>query len=308
MAETPISLYFDLEPGQVADLEVIARASLAFVAATQEAAYLIDPSLDLRVELSSGTEGSLSLNAILRNLRDKKGESITLGAIALIVVSWLSHHAMDYAFEKGADLITGKEEHAKQFTAEQRKELQEIVGHALDRKVGHEQVQRFYREIERDPAIRGVGATTLHDVRPEQIVPRSEFARRAGQGVPSIQTVNRRVTTERVRLILISPVLLPGNRRWKFRSTQGEFGAAIKDSEFTNRVLSGTTAVRMKAGIEMMVDLETIEEFRHGVWEVIERNVTHVDRLIEPPTQGDLLFPSGDDQQSPKDDSEDGYG
>src|SRR5258706_16305025 len=110
MNTTPITLYLDLEPGKVADLEVVARAALALSAAIQDLAYVVDPSLDIRIELASGTEGSLSLNTILRNLKDHKGESLTLGALALIILTWLGGHALDYAFDKVADAITGNEE------------------------------------------------------------------------------------------------------------------------------------------------------------------------------------------------------
>jgi hypothetical protein len=303
MAEAPLSLYFDLEEGQVADLEVVARSALAFAAAVQEVAYIIDPGLDIRIELESGSPGSLSLNAILRNLRDHKGETITLGAVALIILSWLGNHALDYGFEKLMDGLTGKDAQEHHFTPEQRKELGEIVTGAIDKRLGESQVQRFYGEVERDPAIRGVGGTTDKGARPAIIVPRAEFPARAGRAEPREVTISRRERLEKVRVLLISPVLLPGNRRWKLRSAQSEFGAAIKDQEFINRVLSGTTPVRMKAGIEMDIDLQTVEEFRHGVWEVVERSVTHVNRLIEPPSQADLGLFQSDDTQSDDDDN-----
>lgn len=305
MAEAPISLYFDLEEGGVADLEVVSRAALAFSAAVQEIAYLIDPSLDIRIELESGSRGSLSLNAILRNLKNKKGESLTLGAVAAMILFWLGNHALDYGWERLMDAITGHDEGA--LSAEQTKQIGDIVTQAIDKRLGEAEVQRFYREVERDPVIKGVGGTPERGERPHVIVPRADFAERAGRTEPREVTVSRRVRVDTVRVLLISPVLLPGNRRWKLRSAQGEFGAAIKDQEFIQRVLTGTTTVRMKAGIEMDVELETVEEFRHGVWEVIERNVTHVDNLIEPPGQLDLgLFES--DDQKPGDDDDQGNG
>ncbi len=295
MAE-PISLYLDLEPGEVADIEVVARTSLAFAVALRDLAYVIDPSIELKIGLSSGTEGSLSLNSILRNLKDSKGEELTLKAIAGVVVIWFGVHALDYGFEKIADFITGKDH--EHFSDEQRKELAEIVQKAVAGKVADQHVQQVYREIERDPAIKGVGATTVAGERPAVIVPRTEFGARSGRTMEPVEnTINRRVSTETVRVGLISPVLLPGNRRWKLRSAQGEFGAAIKDQDFINRVLTGTTSITMKAGIEMDVQLETAEEFRHGVWEVQERNVLHVDTLIEPPSQGNLWLAPPEDHQ-----------
>ena len=297
MSSVPLSVYLDLEDGQVADLEVVARASLAFAAAVKDVAYIVDPTLDIRIELASGSEGSLSLNSILRNLKDHKGEAITLGAVAFIILNWLGGNLLDYGFDMVMDAITGSDQSEQHFTPEQRQELADIVTKAVEGRVAQEHVQRFYREVERDPAIRGVGATPVLGEKPHVIVPRSEFPARAGRGEPRETTINRRVTTERVRVLLVSPVLLPGNRRWKLRSSQGEFGASIKDADFVARVLSGTTSVRMKTGIEMDVELETTEEFRHGVWEIIDRSVRHVDNLIEPPSQLDLaLFESNEDE------------
>src|ERR1041385_2963429 len=66
MTALPISLYIDLERGQKADLEAVARASLAFAATIRDIAFVLDPSVDIRVELASGTESSLSLKPVLR--------------------------------------------------------------------------------------------------------------------------------------------------------------------------------------------------------------------------------------------------
>jgi hypothetical protein len=296
MTTAPITLYLDLEPGQVADLEVVARASLAFAAAVKDLAYIIDPSLDLRIELESGTEGSLGLNNRLRNLKEKAGETFTLAAVIGGVMGWFGGEVAHYGFEKLMEHITGEDHRG--FTPEQRKEFEEMLRKSREGKVAEQHVHRIYQELDRDPMIRGVGATQVQGERPAVIVPRSEFAARAGRAAPREETINRRVRVEDVQVLLISPVLLPGNRRWKLKSAQGEFGAAIKDADFINRVLAGTTNVRMKAGIEMSVELETAEEFRHGVWEVVERNVLHVNGLVEPPAQGDLLLPEGDDGEA----------
>jgi hypothetical protein len=50
----PVNIYLDLEPGQKPDLEATARAMLAFTAAVNELAYVIDPGLEVRIDLGSG--------------------------------------------------------------------------------------------------------------------------------------------------------------------------------------------------------------------------------------------------------------
>ena len=71
----PISLYLDLVPGEKADLEVAARASLAFAEAIKAAAYFLEPGLQVKIELESGSEGNLSLNSILKRLKAPMGKT-----------------------------------------------------------------------------------------------------------------------------------------------------------------------------------------------------------------------------------------
>src|SRR5947208_9697632 len=90
--EAPVSLYLDLQPGQKVDLEVAARAALAFAAAIRETAYIFDPSMTVRVELLSGTDGSLSLNSLIRSI--KLRDLVTrkrLIALAITATLWFTH-------------------------------------------------------------------------------------------------------------------------------------------------------------------------------------------------------------------------
>ena len=68
MTTTPLSLYLDLEKGATADLEVVSRAALAWSAAIKDLAFILDPSIEIRVEIASGTPGSFSLNSLIRTV------------------------------------------------------------------------------------------------------------------------------------------------------------------------------------------------------------------------------------------------
>jgi hypothetical protein len=93
-------------------------------------------------------------------------------------------------------------------------------------------------------------------------------------------------------IIILSPVLEVSNRRWKFATAQGEFGAAVKDRAFLERIVAGQTAVRMRGGVELDVELETKERLVDGVWAVVERNVLHVINIMELPASRQVpLFP-----------------
>lgn len=103
--------------------------------------------------------------------------------------------------------------------------------------------------------------------------------------------MERRVAGDTVHVVLLRAVLMPGDHRWRFRSPHGDFSASIKDKVFLDRVLAGSLGIPLAAGIEMDVELETVEELRDGVWTPLERHVLKVGSVRTPPTQGDLLSP-----------------
>jgi hypothetical protein len=102
-AVEPLSLYIGLVAGRKADLEIIARASLAFASAIREVAYAVDPSLELRIELVSGTESSLSLNSLLTSKIRGKLAKLTLASVAIGAMNWFTQETMHYAFDKTLD-------------------------------------------------------------------------------------------------------------------------------------------------------------------------------------------------------------
>jgi hypothetical protein len=278
--EATVSLYLDLETGQVADIEVVARAALAFSAAIKVLAAELAPEADVRVELVSGTEGSLSLNSLIRGA----GMFVTKERLQQVAIGIMTYFAMQVAENTSQDVIN----HIRGKDVPQAVQLSDAdvqrIARAVQNETARKQAQQVYKEVERDPAIKGVGATDQPGHRPVVIVPRAEFHQHAGLVVRE-QTVTHRTVPERMTVVLVSPVLVEGNRRWKFRGPTGEFGAPIKDADFAARVLSGTTTVPMVAGIIMDVEVETVETLKDGVW-VPEKNktVTHVYGVKPPVT------------------------
>ena len=96
---------------------------------------------------------------------------------------------------------------------------------------------------------------------------------------------------------MISPVLAPGERRWKFKTATGEFGAPIKDATFIDNVLSGRVDIRLKAGLVLDVELETTEVFSDGAWQIDHRAVTRVYGWHNEPVQEELAGFRPDDVQ-----------
>jgi hypothetical protein len=291
----PISLYLDLEEGQTPDLEVIARAALAFASAVREAIHVVDPSMSVRVELISGTDGSLSLNALIRSIRSTVSEKLTrevLIAVAATAATWFALETGRWTYEKILDHVTGMRE-VSHLSDDDKDAIAQKVADLLTKRTAHQKVEQVYHELSADRAVRGVGATNRAGERPSTIVPRDEFAGRSvGMDLIEGEEIVRRVRRTHERVVLIRPVLETGTRRWQFSGSEGRFGAAIKDETFLNNLLNGHTAVPMVAGIEMDIALETTEEFRENVWVVINREVVRVGQIYSPPVQTDLLFMS----------------
>lgn len=309
----PVSLYIDLVPGATADLEVIARAALAFAGAVREFAYIIDPSLELRIELVSGTESSLSLNAWFKSKLARRLDTLSLAALAGGVLMWLGGHAAEFAYDELLRAITGHGETAELSPA-QIDEVARKVVQAIEAHAGAQHTAALFRELESDPAITGVGATREPGTRPVHIIPRTEFRERAihiqGYGVleSDAQRETRTVITIET-LTLVSPVLLNSNRRWKFIGRDGEFGAVIKDASFLDSMLRGLSAIPLAAGIRMEVELQTISDpIEQGAWRVRVRNVLRVRKVTAPAAQLRLGSPSEASDQSPDSEDEDNKG
>lgn len=299
MAET-VSLYFDLEKGQVADLEVVASAALAWAAAIRETAFMLDPSIQVRLELASGTPGSLSLNALLKSLRDTIADKQTIKTIIITSLVWAFSETASWTYGEILDALKGEDAApaVAGMSDADKEDIARRVAKNLEGKVAAPQVQRMYRELERDPAIKGVGVTTTPGKRPDVIVPRQEFPRKAGHGEIREETIAKRTVPQTVHATLIRPVLVEDSaRRWRFKSGQAEFSANMKDQDFLQRLLTGALPVPMVMGIEMDIELETTEELRGGVWVAVQRDIVRVVRLRPPVRQTGLPFtPVGDDQ------------
>jgi hypothetical protein len=302
--EAPVSLYIDLEEGRRANLESVARAAVAFAAAVRETAFVLDPSMSVRVELVDSTEGSVSLNALIRSLG--LGDIITkkrLIALCVTSIAWFTHETGRWTFDEVLHFITGTH-YSSHLSQDDKEEIAKRVAELLEHGPAQPRVEQVYHELETDDAVRGVGATDKLGEKPPaaNIVPRTEFARRSGSFVGVIQTTEivRQTRRSHERVRLIRPVLEQrGRGAWQFSGTPGRFFARIRDERFLEDVLSGRIRIAMVEGIELDVDLDTNEEKRDNVWIVISREVVHVRQVYQPLVQGSLALPSPD---HPRDD------
>ncbi len=268
-----INLYLDLVEGEFADLEVVAKASLAFAAAVREISYIIDPSLTVKLELESGTEGSLSLNSIIHFIRGQVADPVTRKIIVLGILAW-------FAQETGSALlgivVNDLVSDDPSISEEDALRIAEKVQLILEKKVGAKPIQDVFKELEKDKSITGVGVSTKKGARPKAIVPRSEFHRRSGSDGDEIDAKETRTRPERMVLTLISPVLQNNHNKWRFLSKDGNIYAAIKDEKFLSDMLSGKAGIPMKSGIIILANVEIKEKRSDNAWEITERNIIEV--------------------------------
>ena len=108
--------------------------------------------------------------------------------------------------------------------------------------------------------------------------------------VPAVETtLKTRAARSKERLTLISPVLLPTDRMWRFRSPVGEFGYHIQDQKFLDDLLAGRRRLAMKAGIQVDAVIETQEVFKGKVWVPKQRSIVRVLRVHRQPETPDLF-------------------
>lgn len=291
----PLRLYYQLEKGHTANAEVVARASLAFIAGVKELSYVLDPSLTVQVGIQGHAEGSLWEDLLL--LVDKAtaeyGLRPTRYDLALAAIAWI----LTPPFERARDIAWEPilDRYLPEATSEDIAEAKRLIAAAEDGKIAQREKQQYYREIGRDTGITAV-SVNIDRHAPTWFVKRADFPAYSGQ-TPVIDSSLDRSTVGPMRVIILSPVLEVSNRRWKFATPQGEFGATVKDREFLEQIVAGQTSVRMRGGVELEVELETKERLIDGVWTVQERNILRVLDINEPAaTRQGSMFPHDGDQ------------
>ncbi len=270
-----LSLYIDLEPGEKADLEISSRAALAFAATVREIAGFLDPLSEVRLDLISTTEGSLSCNTKIKFITASGSKEITLYALILTAAFWIGSQVITYVAGRE---ITATWEHffgSNEVTLsdKDKNEIVEKITKAIGAKIGADASKKIFAELDKDNSVKGVGVSPRPEEKPIVIVPRSDFRRLGGMTIPDevLPEDRKRKRIETRKVVLVSPVLVPDRkRRWKFRIGEQEFGAPIKDQLFLNDVFSGKHPILVKENVEMTVRLETSEEYINGAW--VERD------------------------------------
>ncbi|AQS41375.1 MAG: Hypothetical protein BHV28_06720 [Candidatus Tokpelaia hoelldobleri] len=288
-SDSTLSLYFDLKEGRKADLEIVAQAAIKWVSLLRLVAQEVDPHANVKVELVDAIEGSLKLNTVIEwvenqlfNL-DRKTEKykrlrlIAVG-LALYLGSDLYERAMDYLFDS-----SGKNEIKIVLDEKDRNLLRGILEKANEKQEIKQESKNFFRVLEHDTSIAGVGISKASEKYPKFIIPNTQFAELGGLWELSKTGEEETRTVYHVfEVILISPVLIKKPRCWKFQiSGLPEFSAKMEDKEFLKALEQDHIRERLRVGINMTIRLKIIESLVDGEWSVKNRSVIEV---ISPKT------------------------
>jgi hypothetical protein len=281
----PLSLYLGLQDGQLANLESASRIALAWNNLVLETFAIIDPSADVRIQLLDAVESSLGFRSIIRaTSKVAKQHPIIAGALGAVVGNFLmtpvqdiSHDVWEKIYE-AAGFAPGE---AKKCAVEDPDKVKEQASKAQHAAFAAPQKRELFLQLDREPVITSVGpmpSIMLGDKPPPAlIVPRSDFAPRAGVVVVSQETSEKKTTSERLPVILLTPKLKAKELMWEFADETGRpFSAKMKDPDFISALEQGRTGAELKIGLKMEIEVETKLETVDGLWIVKSRDVTKV--------------------------------
>lgn len=270
MDDNSISLYFGLKEGRHADLEVAAAAAIEWVQIVRAAAIAIDPEADIRVELIDASESSLRFNAIF-DWAESQLEKIDKGSSRYPRLRKLAIALAAFV------IIDAPDTYQQYFGEDKQIEIQEtdreLLEEWLERMREADDLEkpkrRFYRTLERDPAIKEVGISESRESEPILKIPSTEFAERGG--LWAIVEEEAEYTSQSIiDVYLISPALVSKPRSWKFQPIDGspEFNAVMRDRRFLEALQESHIQEKLRVGIQMKIRLEIAQEKINGVWRV----------------------------------------
>lgn len=300
--EQPLTIYFDLCPGSRPTLGAVGAAMLHFEKMAGEAVFLMEPGVEFSMVYQYSAPGSLRIIAGLRGLVTKE----RLSTLAVIIATTLVNNGFAYfqgkAMDEAIRLAAG--EQATTLTDEDINRIAEAVRSVERSETVTAPRREFYRAVESDQAITGVGAAPNEKKeRPDLFVPRSEFADRSGaliQKAPDA-TPKPRVLTDRVEVVLANAPLIETKAKWRILLNGHQIPVKMLDESFKRQVLDGTTQLKLAGGVILSVTLETTQIYVNGVWQNESYAISEVHTWRQSPEQADLLLSHSSDNDDQDD-------
>lgn len=283
MMSQQIVLHFETQKGRYPNTEIAALALLDWVALLKAAIAVVDPHQQLEIEIAGVAPGSTRFPQILRFVDKQLGfvKSAWDDYPQLKSVIAGSAHTLFAAGVGGLVSLALLPDEQTVRLSDQDKALLERVGGAPQ---VQEASKRFYKTLERDPEIRGVGVADSWDARPSVIVPRSEFPERSGVWVMGAEDVAERTQGAVWDVVLLKPALISTPQSWQFMRDGLKFSAKMYDARFLEAIREGTVPLSLQEGVMMKVEIEYTERLNGQIWEPVQ-NSRRIVRVLSPSTR-----------------------
>jgi hypothetical protein len=142
--------------------------------------------------------------------------------------------------------------------------------------------RKFYRTLERDQSVAGVGVKESRDVEPIYVIHRKDFAEAGGLWALEEEGVQEQISHPVLEVTLVKPALVHTPRTWTFKPDGlPEFDAVMRDAKVLQAIQDKRFPETLREGIRMTVRLEVREVFVDGQWKLV-RGGRSVMRVISP--------------------------
>lgn len=285
MQTEQIVLHFETAPERFPDSRIAALALLDWIALLEATALVVAPDRTLNIEMVSGaTPGSTRFPQLLRWTDDR---------ISDIKLAWADYPQLKSLVLGGAHTLwtatiaaavttaMQPDEQTVRLSDEDRQLLQSMREDVAKSPEVAAASHRFYRTLEREPAIVGVGVADDWAKRPTFIVPRSEFPERGGLWEPDQPAAEERIVRDEWNVVLLRPVLQSSPHAWRFSRDGLPFSAMMHDSQFLSAMREGRIPLNLQEGVMMRVEVEHTVRLNGQVWEPVPRSWRIV-RVLSP--------------------------
>lgn len=295
MAEPDVTLRFDIVEGQVPDAENVIRALSAYIEILKTAGAIIAPDSRIEVGLAGVEDGSNVFKFVLRKCEDF-AENLTGGMSEFPLVSkaaiTLGGLIGGTVFVVGLENVLSADPRIPEDQMEVFEENNRLLQESNDLQ---KREMEFYGILQEEPAYKEIEIKRPYDAGAGFRVPREQFASRSGLWMAQddvISDPSSQTRTATWDVILIKPVLVPSQRRWRFARDGIEFSALMKDQTFLEAIHDKTLPVKLAEGIKMKLEVKYREVYEGGSWIPVVGS-HRVTRVLDPipPSVVVPLFP-----------------
>lgn len=239
------------------------------------------PGEEFEIKFVDADRGSVKLRAAfdwlkaqLDRIHKSEGRYPRLRALAVSLAIFSAGASWDIFY----DSLSTEEQIVVAELSEANRDLLKRVLEASAKPSVEAPKRRFFRQLERDETISGVGVADENDQAPITLVPSSDFHALGQRWAVLPETLERQVE-QVLDVTLLAPQLQAKPLSWRFKQ-EGlpPFYAVMRDEDFLAALGSSYVEEQLRVSIGMTIRVSTTEVFEEGGWKVTRggRMVTEV--------------------------------